>query len=134
MGVLTTSCGMGGSPSAPDPTFTADIQRISDAIATATKYPPGEVELTSSAVRLRIAVSDSTLASAAAAIRTNEATAIVVAAEHILASHPEYGKLQAISVAILHPVIDDSARKEWHTEDVIEFRKGPDQRFVMHIT
>ncbi len=59
---------------------------------------------------------------------------VLAAAEQVLASHPEYEKLQAISVAIIHPIGDGDARKEWHTEDVVEFRKGPNQRFSMHIT
>src|SRR5471030_3307887 len=89
MTALTASCGMGGSGSNSSAPFTADIQVISDAIATAAKYPTSAVELTSSEVRLRISVSDAKLATADETTRNNEATALVAAAEQILASHPE---------------------------------------------
>jgi hypothetical protein len=128
---LTASCGAGPNSGTP---FTPDIQAISDAIATAAKYPASAVELTSSAVRMRISVSDAKLATADETTRNSEATAIVAATEQILASHPKYGKLEAISVAIIHPSADGDAHKNWHTEDVVEFRKGPNQRFSMHIT
>ena len=128
---LTASCSSGPNSGAP---FTPDIQGISDAIATAAKYPTSAVELTSSQVRLRISVSDAKLATADETTRNSEATAIVAATEQILESHPEYAKLQAISVAIIHPGADGDAHKDWHTEDVVEFRKGPNQRFSMHIT
>ena len=97
---LAASCGSGPDSRAP---FTPDIQTISDAIATAAKYPKSEVELTSSQVRLQISVSDAKLATADETTRNSEASAIVAATEQILASHPEYAKLQAISVAIIHP-------------------------------
>jgi len=128
---LSASCSSGPNSQAP---FTPDIQIISDAIATAAKYPTSAVELTSSQVRLRISVSDAKLATADDTARNNEAAALVAVAEQILASHPEYANLQAISVAIIHPSVVGDAHKDWHTEDVVEFRKGPSQRFSMHIT
>jgi hypothetical protein len=131
---LTASCGMNGSGPRSGAPFTPDIQVISDAIATAAKYPTSAVELTSSQVRLRISVSDAKLAMADETTRNSEAAALVAATEQILASHPEYAKLQAISVAIIHPSVDGDAHKDWHTEDVVEFRKGPNQRFSMRIT
>jgi hypothetical protein len=62
------------------------------------------------------------------------ARALVGVAELVLASHPEYAKLQAISVAIIHPSPGGTASREWHIEDVVEFRKGPNQRFSLHAT
>jgi len=40
------------------------------------------------------------------------------------------GTVQVISVAIIHP----GASAETHTEDVLEFRKGPNGRFAHHVT
>src|SRR5450755_4691472 len=97
---LTASCGMSGADPKFAAPFTPDIQVISDAIATAAKYPTGSVELTSSQVRLRISVSDATLAMADEVTRNNAATSLVAVAEQVLASHPKYAKLEAISVAI----------------------------------
>ena len=128
---LTASCGSGPNSQAP---FTPDIQIISDAIATAAKYPASAVELTSSQVRLRISVSDVTLAIGDEVSRNNAAAAIVAVAEQVLAAHPEYAKIQAISVAIIHPGVPSATASGWHIEDVVEFRKGPNQRFSMHIT
>ncbi len=134
MAVLTASCGMSASDSKTAASFTPDIQGISDAIATAAKYPTSLVELTSSQVRLRIAVSDARLAMADEVARNNAATALVAVAEQVLASHPEYAKLEAISVAIIHPGVASAIGSGWHIEDVVEFRKGPNQRFFLHTT
>ena len=134
MTVLVASCDMGQSGSSASRPFTPDIQAISDAIATAAKYPTSAVELTSSQVRLRIEVSDVTLAMADEVTRNNAATSLVAVAEQVLASHPEYAKLEAISVAIIHPGVASTTSMGWHIEDVVEFRKGPSQRFSLHIT
>ncbi len=134
MTALTASCGMSGSDSKSAAAFTPDIQAISDAIATAAKYPTSAVELTSSQVRLRIEVSDTTLAMGDEITRNNAATSLVAAAEQVLTSHPEYAKLEAISVAIIHPPVPSATGSGWHIEDVVEFRKGPSQRFFIHTT
>ncbi len=133
MAVPIASCGMSGSGSNTAP-FTPDIQVISDAIAGAAKYPTSSVELTGSQVRLRISVSDATLAMADEVTRNNAATSLVAAAEQVLALHPQYTKLQAISVAIIHPGPTGDTGSGWHIEDVVEFRKGPNQRFFLHTT
>jgi hypothetical protein len=134
MAAPIASCGTGGSSTNTAAPFTPDIQVISDAIATAAKYPTGAVELTSSQVRLRIEVSDATLAMADEVTRNTAATSLVAAAEQVLASHPEYAKLEAISVAIIHPGVPSATGSGWHIEDVVEFRKGPSQRFSLHTT
>jgi hypothetical protein len=131
MAAPIASCDMSGSNSNIAAPFTPDIQAISDAIATAAKYPTSAVELTSSQVRLRIEVSDATLAMADEVTRNNAARSLVAAAEQVLASHPEYAKLEAISVAIIHA---SATGPGWHIEDVVEFRKGPNQRFSLHTT
>ena len=134
MAAPIASCGMSGSGSNTVAPFTPDIQVISDAIAGAAKYPTSSVELTSSQVRLRISVSDATLAMADEVARNNAATSLVSAAEQVLALHPEYAKVQAISVAIIHPGPAGATGSGWHIEDVVEFRKGPNQRFFLHTT
>jgi hypothetical protein len=116
MAALTGSCGMSGSDPRPAVPFTPDLQVISDAIATAAKYPTSAVELTSSQLRLRIAVSDVTLAMADEVARNNAATSLVAAAEQVLAFHPEYAKLEAISVAIIHPGVASATGNGWHIE------------------
>jgi len=100
----------------------------------ARQYPTSAIELTSSEVRLRIEVSDVQLAMANEATRNGAATALVAVAELVLASHPKYAKLQAISVSIIHPSPAGTASREWHIEDVMEFRRGSNQRFSLHTT
>jgi len=134
MAAPIASCGVSGSSSNAAAPFTPDIQVIRDAIAGAAKYPASSVELTSSQVRLRIEVSDAALAVADEVTRNNAAMSLVAAAEQALASHPEYAKLEAISVAIIHPSAPSATGSGWHIEDVVEFRKGPSQRFFIHTT
>jgi hypothetical protein len=111
--------------------FTPDIREIGNLIATGAKYPHDALDLTSSAVRLRIEISDPKLAAADESTRRSAAVSLVAVAESVLASHKEYAELQAISVAIVHPSASGS---DWHTEDVVEFRKGSNQRFSEHTT
>jgi len=42
--------------------------------------------------------------------------------------------VQVISVAIVHPAPADGTSAQTHTEDVLEFRKGPNNRFAHCIT
>lgn len=135
--VMAVFSGLIAACSARDPgspagaAFTSDIQGIGNLIAAGAKYPSTALELTSSAVRLRIVVSDPKLAAADEPTRRAAAVALVAVAESVLASHPEYSGLQAVSVAITHPSVSGS---DWHTEDVVEFRKGSNQRFSEHTT
>jgi hypothetical protein len=124
---LLASCGAGNPGPKGSRQFTPDIQGISEAIATGAHYPRSEI-------RLRISVSDINLAMSDETTRNNAAAALVAVAEQVLASHPEYAKLHAISVAIIHPSAGRAASSEWHIEDVVEFRKGPPDRFSVHIT
>jgi hypothetical protein len=131
---LVASCGAGNPGPKESRQFTPDIQGISDAIAAGAHYPRNEIDLTSSEVRLRISVSDVKLAMSDETTRRNAAAALVAVAEQVLAFHPEYAKLQAISVAIIHPGAGGVASREWHIEDVVEFHKGPSNRFSVDIT
>jgi hypothetical protein len=131
---LLASCGSGNPGASGGPPFTADIRAIRDAIASGAHYTANAVQLKSSPGRLRIAVSDARLATADKASRNGAAVAIVGVAEQVLPDHPEYAKLEAISVAIIHPSAEGAAGSEWHVEDVVEFRKGPNQRFSVHVT
>ena len=83
---------------------------------------------------MRTEVSDVKLAMADEATWNNATAALVGVAERVLASHPEYPKLQATSVAIIHPSPAGTVNMEWHTEDAVEFIKGLKQRFSLHST
>ena len=90
--------------------------------------------MTASPTRLRIAIADSNLAQADQLSRENAANNIVAAAESVLSQQKVFGSIQAISVAIVHPADAAGLTAETHTEDVLEFRKGPNNRFSHHIT
>jgi hypothetical protein len=90
----------------------------------------------SSPIRFRISIREVQLAVSDEAMRNAAAAALVAASEQVLAAHPEFSTLEAISVAIIHgnATADGTAGKDWHIEDVVEFRKGPSGRFSVHIT
>ena len=66
--------------------------------------------------------------------RANRLIGSLAARLLVLPSHPEYAKLEAIRVAIIHPGVPSATGSGWHIEDVVECRKGPSQRFFIHTT
>jgi hypothetical protein len=134
-GVLI-SCGSGPQSVSGSQIAIPDLQAIAESIAGAAHYPANTIEITSSPVRFRISIRDAQLAISDEATRNAAAAALVAASEQVLSSHPEFSKLEAISVAIIHgnATADGTTGKDWHVEDVVEFRKGPNQRFSVHIT
>jgi len=126
-------CGSGGPSPAPSQ-WGASLEQIRGAVAAAGGYPPAAVEVTASPTRLRIAVADSSLAQADQITRENSASEIVSTAESVLPTQQFFASVQVISVAIIHPAAADGSSTQTHTEDVLEFRKGPNNRFAHHIT
>jgi ribonuclease PH len=114
----------------------SDLQAITESIATAAHYPSSTIEIMSSPIRFRISIRDAQLAVSDEATRNAAAAALVAASEQVLATHPEFSTLEAISVAIIHgnATADGKSGKDWHIEDVVEFRKGPSGRFSVHVT
>lgn len=130
---LLVACGAPRLPAVDE--FNTDLGAFGDAVAAATGYSKDVVELTGSRVRLRVAVGDHKLSASDQSTREQVASAAVAAIEPLLKTRPAFAGVQAISVAIIHPntVPSDSA-DGWHVEDVLEFRKGSDQRFSLHAT
>lgn len=60
----------------------------------------------------------------------------MAAREQVLALHPGFSTLEAISVALIHDnaTPDGTIVKHRHIEGVIGFRKGRSGRFSVHIT
>ena len=104
------------------------------AIAAAAGYSGDMVDVTASPTHLRISVSDTKLSQSDQMTRENTASSIVSAAEGALSAQEQFGSVQVISVAIIHPAQNDGTAGDSHTEDVLEFRKGPNARFSHHIT
>jgi hypothetical protein len=130
------SCGTGSHSVNGSQVAIPDLQAITESIAGAAHYPANTIEITSSPVRFRISIRDAQLAVSDEGARNAAAAALVAASEQVLSSHPEFSTLESISVAIIHgnATADGTTAKDRHIEDVVEFRKGPNQRFSVHIT
>lgn len=125
--------GGGGSPVSSTPEWGQGLDQVRSAVASA-GYPAEAVEVTASPVHLRISVTDAKLSQADQMTRENAASTIVSAAEGVLPGNQQLASIQSISVAIVHSGQSDGSAAATHTEDVLEFRKGPNQRFAHHIT
>lgn len=141
MSAAVCACGEQGRPAsgvpqatAANPQATVDLGDIKSAIASATGFSKDALELLASPAHLRIVVSDNTLAHSNQMERENAANTIVSATEQDMSSRSQFGAVQVISVAIVHTAQMQGADPDSHTEDVLEFRKGPNQRFSHHIT
>ncbi len=126
------ACGQ-GQTARGDSQETVALEDIKGVIAASAGYPKDAIELLASPVHLRVSISDDKLAQSNQMDRENAATTIVSAAEQALTAHPQFATVQVISVAIVHAAPKDGPESA-HTEDVLEFRKGPNDRFSHHVT
>lgn len=133
MSAIIVSCS-NGQPSSSLSQWGTSLEQIRSAVAAAGKYPLEAVEVTASPSLLRITVSDLNLAQADQLTRENSANSIVSAAEGVISQQQIFTSVQAINVAIMHPERAEGSAAQTHTEDVLEFRKGPNKRFAHHIT
>ncbi len=122
------ACG-GGTPTG---STSSELVALQSVIAASTGYSSESIEILSSVAHLRISISDSKLAQADQVTRESTALAVVAAFEQTKASNPRFASVQEVSVAVVHPSEDASHGS--HVEDVIDFRKGPNQRFALHTT
>jgi len=83
---------------------------------------------------LCIPVRDAQLAPADEATRKSAAATLVAVTEQVLTLYPELSRLEAGSVAIIRPGAEGVTASDWHKEDVVEFRSGPEQRFFVPVT
>ncbi len=113
--------------------YVSDLDSISAVIAKATGYPQDHLEVSGNRTYLHISIFDATLMDADTTTLEKAATAVVAAAEPVVAAHTEFSSVAVISVGIRHPSGLSPPIREWHSENVLEFHRGPDQRFVMHV-
>jgi hypothetical protein len=111
----------------------SELHSIGEAVSTSVGYPNEFVDVFGNQSHLQIAIFDPKLVAADAPTREKAATAVAAAAERALASHAGCASVNSISVAIYHPSGFGGPPSEWHSEDVVEFRRGPDQRFAVHV-
>ncbi len=131
LAAVLSGCGRGGPGPAVDAGWLAGLEQVRSAIASSTGFSPTSIEVMASRAHLRISISDARLAQADQAAREDAATVVMTAAERSLAENARFSSVQQMSVAIVHP---GAAASDSHTEDVVDFRRGPNQRFSKHIT
>ncbi len=129
-----TACSGGGPPAPASPEWTNALEQVRGAVVSTAGYSPETVDITASPVHLRIFIKDTTLSQSDQATREGTAKAVAAAAETAMSAKDSFASIQVISIAIIHPGAADVGPAGTHTEDVIEFRKGPDQRFTHHIS
>ncbi len=137
LGTLATvlsGCERGGPAAAVDAGWLAGLEQVKSAISSSTGYAPSSIEVMSSPAHMRISISDARLAQADQAAREAAATAVATAAERSLAENARFSSVQEMSVAIVHPAGAEGASANSHTEDVVDFRRGPSQHFSKHIS
>lgn len=130
---LLSDCGTGKLAPAVDPGWSAAQEQIKSSIVASTGYSPASIEILASPTHLRISISDAALAQEEQAARESAATAVLAAAEQSLAKEARFASVQEVSVAVIHPAGAQGPTAS-HTEDVVDFRRGPSQRFSKHIT
>jgi hypothetical protein len=131
LAVILSGCERGAPSPVVDPGWLEGLEHVKTAISSSTGYLPSSIEVMSSPAHMRISISDTRLAQADQTARETAATAVIAAAERALAENTQLSTVQEMSVAIVHPA---SAGDDSHTEDVVDFRRGPSQRFSKHIS
>ena len=134
LAIVLSGCDRGGPAPAADAGWLAGLEQVKNSISSSTGYAPSSIEVMSSAAHMRISISDTGLAQADQTAREAAATAVVTAAERALAENARFSSVQEMSVAIVHPAGAEGAPADSHTEDVVDFRRGPSQHFSRHIS
>ena len=113
--------------------YVSDLDAIGLAISRSLEYPQGRVKVSGNRTYLHVSVFDPKLVEADPATLDRVARAVVAAAEPVIAAHTEFSTIQVITVGIHHPSGFSPPIREWHSENVIEFRRGSDQRFTVYV-
>lgn len=122
-----TGCDAGRTAGTPD---RAAIDQLQSQIASSTGYEAYSVEVLASAVHLLVSISDRDLARSDEAERERVVNAVVATVEQAIATDARLATVEEISVAVVHP---EGVLRNTHTEDVVNFRKGPNQRFQLDV-
>ena len=107
-----------------------DFPAITDSIVKSTGYQIDYTDVTGNRTHMQITIYDDKLVAADEATREHAASVVAAAAGDALATRATCASVEVISVGIYHPSGLRGPVRTWHLEDVVEFRKGPDQRFV----
>jgi hypothetical protein len=133
LGVFCVAAGACGVTGVPDRGWTAAEDRLQSAIVSSTGYLPGSVEVLASPARVNVSISDRELARADHATRERVAKSVVAAVQVSMAANARLADVGEIRVVIVHPEIAHGLLSSTHAEDVMEFRKGPNQQFYWDV-
>ena len=122
-----------GSPSVPSQSSRAALDQLQTEIASSTGYSRGSVDVTGNAVRVRVSISDHELARADRLNRERVISTVLATVEKSIAQDPLLATVDEISVPIIHPEEAHGIVQSTHSEDVVEFRKGPGQKFYRDV-
>src|SRR5579863_7663635 len=127
LGMLCVAAGACGIAGVPDRGWTAAEDQLQSAIASSTGYPAGYIEVLASPARVNVSISDRKLARADGDSRERVADAVVTAVEESIAINARLAAVEEISVVIIHPEEAHGLLSSTHTEDVLDFKKGPNR-------
>lgn len=82
---------------------------------------------------MRVSISDHELARADRLNRERVISTVLATVEKSIAQDPLLATVDEISVAIIHPEEAHGIVQSTHSEDVVEFRKGPGQKFYRDV-
>lgn len=133
LGMLCVAAGACGIAGVPDRGWTAAEDQLQSAIASSTGYPAGYIEVLASPARVKVSISDRKLARADGDSRERVADAVVTAVEESIAINARLAAVEEISVVIIHPEEAHGLLSSTHTEDVLDFKKGPNRRFYRDV-
>jgi hypothetical protein len=128
-----SACGTGGASAVLDRGGTAALDQLQSAIVSSTNYPAGSIEVLVSPARVNVSISDRELARADHAVRERVAKAVVAAVEESIATNARLATVEEIRVVIVHPQEAHGLLSSTHSEDVMDFRKGPNQQFYRDV-
>lgn len=131
--ILILLCVAMGACGMPDRSWIVVEDQLQGAIASSTGYSVANIEVLASPARVSVSISDRQLARADHSMREHVANAVVAAVQLSKATHPQLAGLQEIRVVIVHPALAHGLLISTHTEDVLEFRKGPNGQFYWDV-
>jgi hypothetical protein len=133
LGMLCVAAGACGVAGVPDRDWTAAQDQLLSAIASSTGYPAGSIEVLASPARVNVSIRDRKLARADGDARERVADGVVTAVEESIAINARLAAVEEIRVVIVHPEEAHGLLSSTHTEDVMDFKKGPNRRFYRDV-
>lgn|SRR6185312_5987731 len=128
--VATGACGVGGLE---DHGWAVTENQLQTAIVSSTEYPPECIEVLASSALVNVSISDRKLARADDDARERVASAVLTAVEKSIAVNRRLAAVEEIRVVIVHPAEAGGLLSSTHSEDALEFKRGPDRRFYRDV-